>query len=83
MFLFSYTRILVTCFGGAVNRNNFYFLILLFISLHVSASRGHPQVKFAQSFSAAITATTDPCLVCTVNFFILCYVIYYNLKFEV
>jgi hypothetical protein len=25
-------------FGGAVNHNNFYFLILLFTSLHVSAS---------------------------------------------
>jgi hypothetical protein len=31
-------------FGGAVNCNNFYFLIL-FTSLHVSASTGHPQVK--------------------------------------
>jgi hypothetical protein len=25
--------IFVTCFGGAVNHNNFYFLILLFTSL--------------------------------------------------
>jgi hypothetical protein len=50
----------MTCFGGAVNRNNFYFLILLFTSLHVSASTGHLQVKYTQSFLKAITLTTDP-----------------------
>jgi hypothetical protein len=32
-------------FGGAVNCNNFYFLILLFTSPHVSASTHHPQLK--------------------------------------
>jgi hypothetical protein len=37
-------------FGGAINRNNFYFLILLFTSIHVSASTGHPQVKIYSHF---------------------------------
>jgi hypothetical protein len=37
-------------FAGAVNRNSFYFLILLFTSLHVSASTGHPQVKIYTVF---------------------------------
>jgi hypothetical protein len=35
-------------FRGAVNRSNFYFLTLLFTSLHVSACTGHPQVKYTQ-----------------------------------
>jgi hypothetical protein len=39
------------CFGGAVNRNSFYFLILLFTSLHVSASTGHPPVKYIVVFN--------------------------------
>jgi hypothetical protein len=72
----------MTCFGGAVNRNNFYFLILLFTSLHVSASTSHFQVKYAQSFLKSITPTMDPFLGYTVHYFILCYVIYYNLKFD-
>jgi hypothetical protein len=53
------TSIIMTCFGGAVNRNNFYFLLLLFTSLHVLASTGHPQVKYTQSFLEAITSTKD------------------------
>jgi hypothetical protein len=68
----------MTCFGGAVNR-----LILLFTSLHVSASRGHLQVKYKQSFLKSITPTTDLFLGYTVYYFKLCYVIYYNLKFDV
>jgi hypothetical protein len=73
----------VTCFGGAVSiATIFYFLILLFTSLHVSASTGHPQVKYIQSFLKAITPATDPFLSYTVYYFILCYVIY-NLKFDV
>jgi hypothetical protein len=36
----------MTCFGCAVNCNSFLFHILLFTSLHVSASTGHPQVKY-------------------------------------
>jgi hypothetical protein len=47
----------MTYFGGAVNRNNFYFLILLFTSLHVSASIGHPQVKYTFTCLKAITTT--------------------------
>jgi hypothetical protein len=47
-------------FGGAVNRSNFYFLILLFTSLHVSASTGLPQVKYTLSFLKDITPITDP-----------------------
>jgi hypothetical protein len=40
----------MTCFGAAVNRNNFYFLILLFSSLYVSPSTSHYQVKYIQPF---------------------------------
>jgi hypothetical protein len=47
--------ITITSFRGAVNRNNFYFLILLFTSLHVSASRGHPQVKHIVIFRSYYT----------------------------
>jgi hypothetical protein len=48
-------------FRGTVNRNKVYlFPFLLFTSLHVSASTGHPQVKYTQSFLKAITPTTDP-----------------------
>jgi hypothetical protein len=72
----------MTYFGGAINRNNFHFLILLFTLLHVSASTDHPQVKYTQSFLEAITPTTDPFLDYTVYYFILCYVRYYNLKFD-
>jgi hypothetical protein len=36
----------VTCLEGAVNHNNFYSIKLLFMSLHVSASTGHFQVKY-------------------------------------
>jgi hypothetical protein len=50
----------MTCFWGAVNRNNFLCRILLFTSLNVSASRGHPQVKFTQPFLVAITRLTEP-----------------------
>jgi hypothetical protein len=63
----------MTCFGGAVNRNSFHFLILFLTSLHVSASTGHPQVKSTQSFLEAVTPTTD-ILGYTVYYFILCYV---------
>jgi hypothetical protein len=73
----------MTCLWGSVNRNNFYLLILLFKSLHVSASTGHPQVRYTQSFLKAITPTRDPILGYIVYYFILCYVIYHNLKFEV
>jgi hypothetical protein len=73
----------MTCFGGVVNRNSSYFLILLSTSLHVSASTGHPQVKYTQSFLEAIKPTTDPFLGYAVYYFMLCYVIYYNLKFEI
>jgi hypothetical protein len=78
-----------TYFGCAVNRDNFYFLILLFTSLHVSASIGHLQVKCTQSFLKTITPTTDLFLGYTVYIyihihiyiytvcFLLCYVICY------
>jgi hypothetical protein len=36
--------VVVGCSGGAVSRNSFHFFILLFTSLHDSASTGHPQV---------------------------------------
>jgi hypothetical protein len=52
----------MTCFECTVNRNNFYFLILFFISLHVSVSTGHPQVKYTVIFKH----TTDPFLGYTV-----------------
>lgn len=42
----------MTYFRGAVNRNKFYFLILLSTSLHV-------QVKYLQSFLEAIRPTMD------------------------
>jgi hypothetical protein len=61
-------------FGGAVNRNNFYFLILLFTSLHVSASTGHPQVKYTWSFLKTITPTTDPFLGYTVSLSLSIYI---------
>jgi hypothetical protein len=73
----------MTCFGCAVNRNNFYFLILLFTSLHVPASTGHPQVKYTQPILKAITPTTDPFLGYRVHYFKLCYVVHYSLKFDV
>jgi hypothetical protein len=73
----------MTCFGGAVNRNNFYILVLFFTSLHISTSTNHPQVKYTQSFLETITPTKNPFLGYTVYYFILCYVIYYNLKLEV
>jgi hypothetical protein len=46
-------------FRGTVNRNNFYFLILLFTSLHVSPSIDHPQVKiytvvFLEAYSGSV-----------------------------
>jgi hypothetical protein len=44
---------------------------------------GHPQVKYTLSFLEAITPTMDPFLGYAVYQFILCYVIYYNLKLEV
>jgi hypothetical protein len=56
----------------------FLFHILLFTSLHVSASTGHPQVKYTQSFLEAITPATDPFLGNTVHYFKLFYVLYYN-----
>jgi hypothetical protein len=40
-------------------------------------------VKYTQSFLAAITPTADPSLGYTVRYFILRYVLYYNLKFDV
>jgi hypothetical protein len=46
-------------FWGIVNRNDFYFLILLFTSPHVSASTGHPQVKYTQSFFKSYYAYND------------------------
>jgi hypothetical protein len=58
-------------------------LFSFFTSLHVSASTGHPKAKYTQSFLEAITPTTDQFLGYTAYYFILCYVIYYNLKFEV
>jgi hypothetical protein len=67
-----------TSFGGAVNRNNLLFHIPLFTSLHVTASTGHPQVEYTQSFLKAITPTTDPILGYTVYYFKLYYVIRYN-----
>jgi hypothetical protein len=65
----------MACFGGAINRNNLYFLILLFTSLQVKASTGHPHVKYTQTFLEAIMPTTDPFLGSTVYYFILCYVL--------
>jgi hypothetical protein len=44
-------------FWCAVSHNNFYFLILLFTSLHASASTGHPQVKYTQPFLKATSGT--------------------------
>jgi hypothetical protein len=61
----------MTYFGGAVHRNNFYFHILLFTSLHVSVSIGHPQVKFTQLCLEAITPTADPFLGYAVYYSIL------------
>jgi hypothetical protein len=49
----------MTYFGGAVNCNSFLFYILLFKSLHVSASTGDPQVKYTQSFLKAILYKND------------------------
>jgi hypothetical protein len=49
----------MTSFGGAVNCNNF-FHILFFTSLHVSASTGHPQVKYVQSFLKLLRLTAHP-----------------------
>jgi hypothetical protein len=37
------------------NATILYFHILLFTSLHVSASTGHPQVKYTRPFLKAIT----------------------------
>jgi hypothetical protein len=54
-----YSRTCYDLFWGAFNHNNFYFLILLLTSLHVSASTGHPQVKYTVVLKA-ITHTTDP-----------------------
>jgi hypothetical protein len=62
----------MTSSRGAVNRKSFYFLILLFTSLHVSDPTGHPHVKDTQSFLEAITPTTDPFLGYTVYYFKLC-----------
>jgi hypothetical protein len=67
-------------FWCAVYRNNFLFHTL-FTSLHVSASTGHPQVKYTQSFLKAITPTTEPFLCYTVHYFKLCYIV--QLKFDV
>jgi hypothetical protein len=39
-------------FRGAINLNNFYFLVT---SLHVLASTVHPQVKYTQLFLKAIS----------------------------
>jgi hypothetical protein len=61
----------LTCFGGDIDCNSFNFLILLFTSLHVSASTGHPQVKYTQSFLKAITPATDLFLRYTVLFHIM------------
>jgi hypothetical protein len=60
----------MTCFLGAVNRNNFYFIILLFTSLHVSASTGHLQVKYTQSFFKSYYAYNGSVLGYTVHYFI-------------
>jgi hypothetical protein len=60
----------MTCFGCAVNRNNFLFHILLFTSLHVSAYAGHPHVKYTQSFLEATTTATDPFLGYTVHYLV-------------
>jgi hypothetical protein len=44
--MMSWTIIMsMTCYRCAINHNNFLFHILLFTSLHVSTSTGHPQVK--------------------------------------
>jgi hypothetical protein len=40
-------------------------------------------VKYTQSLLKVITPTTDPFLGYTVYYLKLCYVIYYNLKFDV
>jgi hypothetical protein len=58
----------------------FLFLILLFTSLHVSASTGHPQVKIYTVVLKAITPATDPFLGYTVHYFKLCHVIYTIIK---
>jgi hypothetical protein len=53
----------MACFGGCRQLQQFfYFLILLFTSLHVSASTGHPQVKYIYTvvFLKAIMPATDP-----------------------
>jgi hypothetical protein len=61
-------------FGGAINRNNFYFLILLFTSLPVLASTGHPQVKYTQSVLEAITSITNLFLGYTVSLSLCIYI---------
>jgi hypothetical protein len=60
-----------------------FISLFFFTTLHVSASTGHLQVKYIQSFLEAITPTRDLFLGYTVCYLILCYAIYYNLKFEV
>jgi hypothetical protein len=65
-------------FGVFRQSEQFLFHILLFTSLHVSASVGHPQAKYTQSFFKAIKPTMDPFLGYTVHYFKLYYVIYYN-----
>jgi hypothetical protein len=50
----------------------FISLFFFFTSLHVSASTGHLQVKYTQSFLEAITPTTDLFLGYTVYYLILC-----------
>jgi hypothetical protein len=73
--LYPVASVTMTCFGGAVNRNNFYFLIPPFTSLHVLASTGHPQVKYTQSFLKAITPAMDPFLGYTVYIYIYIYIL--------
>jgi hypothetical protein len=68
-------------FWCGVNRNNFLFHILLFTSLHVSASKGHPKMKYTQSILEAITPATVPFLGYTVNIYIYIYI--YNKKVKV
>jgi hypothetical protein len=72
------TSIVLHCdvFWVCRQSQQFLFHIPLFTSLHVSASAGHTQVQYTQSFLKANTPGTDPFLGHTVHSFKLCYVIY-------
>jgi hypothetical protein len=58
----------LTSFCMCRQSQQFLFHILLFTSLHVSASTGHPQAKYTQPLLKAITPATDQFLGYTVHY---------------